>query len=210
MKAFLKTLLAFLTGSMLGVIIFRSYAVWPVPVSILGLAVSIAGMALAKFKAIKSLLAAGTLTLAVSILGLALATSKGDRSPASASARQVPSEHTMVTEWIGIAASPNGRVFRIANQSYAALARNAAKYKCEQEIGRTCTAIAVPMSWDVVVLTCLRRGQSPIPIVAGSDQNAAMEVALDKAEAAGVDPRNCSQVYAYLPARTPVPTATDL
>jgi hypothetical protein len=115
----------------------------------------------------------------------------------------------MVTEWIGIAASPNGRVFRIANQSDAALARNPTKYECEQTIGRTCTAIAVPKSWDVVVLTCLRRGQSPIPIVAGSDQNAAIETALDKAVAAGVDPRSCTQVYVYLSARTPVPTATD-
>jgi hypothetical protein len=85
------------------------------------------------------------------------------------------------TEWIGIAASPNGTVFRIANQSDETVARNAAKYGCEQETGRTCTAIAVPMSWDVVVMTCSRRGQAPLPIVAGSGQNAAMGVAFLKA-----------------------------
>jgi hypothetical protein len=88
-------------------------------------------------------------------------------------------------------------VFGIANQSDESVARSAAKYGCEQETGRTCTAIAVPTSWDVVVLTCSRRGRSPLPIVAGSGQNAAMEVALLKAEAAGADPRNCSQVFPY-------------
>ena len=88
-------------------------------------------------------------------------------------------------------------MFGIANQSDEAVARNAAKHACEGKTGRTCTAIAVPMSWDVVVLTCSRRGQSPLPIVAGSGENAALEVAFKKAVAASVDPRSCSQVYSY-------------
>src|SRR6266849_2719978 len=90
----------------------------------------------------------------------------------AASARPVELEYLpsdlMVTEWIGIAASPNRRVFQIANQSYEAVARNAAKLECEQETGRTCTAIAVPTTWAVVVMSCARPGQMPLPIVAGS------------------------------------------
>jgi hypothetical protein len=76
-----------------------------------------------------------------------------------------------------------------------AVARNAAKFACEQKTGRTCAAIAVPMSWDVVAMSCARPGQSPLPIVAGSGQNAALGVAFSKALAAGVDPSNCRPIY---------------
>jgi hypothetical protein len=119
----------------------------------------------------------------------------------AASARQVQLEYLpsdlMVTEWVGIAASPNRRVFQVANQSNETVARNAAKFECEQETGRTCPAIAVPTSWAVVVVSCARPGQMPLPIVAGSGQNAAMEVAFKKALAAGVDPSSCAEVYEY-------------
>jgi hypothetical protein len=135
--------------------------------------------------------------LAISILGVAAATFQ----PASpAAAWQEPSDlrsNLLLTEWIGFAASPNGRVFGVANQTDEAVARRAAKFACEQGTGRTCTAIAVPTSWDVVVMTCSRRGQSSLPIVAGSGENAALEVAFKKAVAAGVDPHSCSQVYSY-------------
>jgi hypothetical protein len=135
--------------------------------------------------------------LAVSILGLTTATFQV-ASPAAARQEQSDLRSTLLlTEWIGIAASPNGRVFGSANQSDESVARSAAKFNCEQGTGRTCTAIAVPMSWDVVVMTCSRRSRSPLPIVAGSGQNAAMDVALLKAQAAGVDLRNCTQVYSY-------------
>jgi hypothetical protein len=135
--------------------------------------------------------------LAISILGVAAATFQA-AGPAAARQEQTDlRSNLLLTEWIGIAASPNGKVFGMANQSDEIVARSAAKYGCEQETARTCTAIAVPMSWDVVVMTCSRRGRSPLPIVAGSGQNAAMDVALLKAQAAGVDPRNCTQVYSY-------------
>jgi hypothetical protein len=103
----------------------------------------------------------------------------------------------MATEWIGVAASPNGRVYGVTNQSSEAVARNAAKFACEQETGRTCAAIAVPMSWDVVVMTCGRPGRLPVPIVAGSGQNAALQNALYKAIDAGVDPYTCREIYSY-------------
>jgi hypothetical protein len=120
---------------------------------------------------------------AISILG---ATAAGLLAfvPA-ASARQVQVEY-VPADWvvtaIGIAASPNRKVFEVTNQTNEATARGAAKFECEQLTGRTCAAIAVPMSWDVVVMSCARSGQSPLPIVAGSGQNAA--VAIEKAYAA--------------------------
>jgi hypothetical protein len=103
----------------------------------------------------------------------------------------------LVTDWIGIAASPNKRVFEVTNQGNEAAARSAAKFECEQASGRTCTAIAVPMSWDVVVMSCTRPGQSPISFVGGSGQNAALQVVLDKAYAAGFYPSDCVRVYSY-------------
>jgi hypothetical protein len=118
----------------------------------------------------------------------------------AASARQVQLEYLpsdLATAWIGIAASPNGKVFQVANQSNEAVARSAAKFECEQETGRTCTAIAVPISWDVVVMSCSRPGQVALPIIAGSGQNAAIDVAFKKARAAGVDPSSCTQIYEY-------------
>jgi hypothetical protein len=136
---------------------------------------------------------------AISILGAAAAALQVT-APA-ALARQVQVEYIQgdlsVTKWIGIAASPNGKVFEVADQSSEAIARGGAKFECEQVTGRTCAAIAVPMTWDVVVMRCARPGQSPIPIVAGSGQNAAIEVALDKAAAAGVPPGRCTQIYEY-------------
>jgi hypothetical protein len=113
----------------------------------------------------------------------------------AASAREVPSD--LVTEWIGIAVSPNLKVFQIANQSDETMARNAAKFECERGTGRTCTAIAVPTSWDVVVMSCARPGQAPLPIVAGSGQSSAVDVAILKALAAGVNPSSCRQIYEY-------------
>src|SRR5262249_18408291 len=77
------------------------------------------------------------------------------------------------TEWIAVAASPNGSVFRRSHEDEQ-VARSAAKFACEQKTGRTCAVIAVPTTWDVVVMTCSRPGQPPLPIVGGSGQNAAI------------------------------------
>src|SRR4051812_23132146 len=54
------------------------------------------------------------------------------------------------TQWVGLAASPNGRVFQ-SNGFTESGARSAIKSQCEQTSGRTCRAIAVPDQWDVVV-----------------------------------------------------------
>jgi hypothetical protein len=134
---------------------------------------------------------------------LALAAASLQAAAPAASARETQTQVTYVgtdwsvTDWIGIAASPNKRVFEVTNQRNEAAARNAAKFECEQASGRTCTAIAVPMSWDVVVVSCARPGQSPVSIVGGSGQSTAMEVVLDKAYSAGFSPSNCVRVYSY-------------
>jgi hypothetical protein len=113
-------------------------------------------------------------------------------------ARQVQIEYnSLVTRWIGIAVSPNRKAFEVANQNSEAAARNAAKFDCEQATGHTCAAVAVPMSWDASGITCAGPGQSPVPFVAGSGQNAALEVAFNKALAAGFAPSRCTEFYQY-------------
>jgi hypothetical protein len=57
-----------------------------------------------------------------------------------------------VTTWLGFAASSNGRVFQNIDRSDEAIARNAARSECEQTTGRTCQAIAVPISWQVAAV----------------------------------------------------------
>jgi len=101
------------------------------------------------------------------------------------------------TNWIGVAASPNGLVFDAPNQRDEAVARGAAKFKCEQATGRTCVAIAVPIGWEVAVTTCSHPGQQPRSFVGGSGQNAAIEVTLKKAFAAGVNLKTCTQTQVY-------------
>jgi hypothetical protein len=137
----------------------------------------------------------------ISILALAAVSLQAGTPAASARETQTQVAYIgadlLVTEWIGIAASPNKRVFKVTNQRNEAAARNAAKFECEQASGRTCTAIAVPMSWDVVVMSCTRQGQSPVSFVGGSGQGAATEVVLGKAYAANFYPSNCIQVYSY-------------
>jgi hypothetical protein len=103
----------------------------------------------------------------------------------------------LVTKWIGVAAAPNGEVFEVSDQTGEYTARAAAKYGCEQATGRTCYAISVPMTRDVVAITCTRPGRSPMPLVGGSGQNAALDVALGKAVKAGVAPSRCTPVYEH-------------
>ena len=101
--------------------------------------------------------------LAISILGLAAATFQ---SASPAAARQEQSNlrsNLLLIEWIGIAASPNGKVFGMPNQSDETIARNAAKYGCEQETGRTCqsknsvtgTAV-VAYNFEQICCACVR------------------------------------------------------
>jgi hypothetical protein len=129
---------------------------------------------------------------------LSLAATSLQAATSAAFARWTETEVDLpVTEWVGIAASPNKQVFTVTSQRNEAAARNAAKFECEQATGRTCRAKAVPTSWDVVVMSCKRPGQSPVSFVGGSRQSAATEVALAEAYAAGFYPSNCVRVYSY-------------
>src|SRR5882724_6073101 len=59
------------------------------------------------------------------------------------------------TEWVALAASPNGRVFQSQHRNGEEMARNAARSECQQKTGRTCgVTISVPWGWDVEVLRC--------------------------------------------------------
>jgi hypothetical protein len=100
----------------------------------------------------------------------------------------------VVIKWLGVAASPNKRVLKVTNRRNEVGASSAAKSMCELASGRTCTAIAVPMSWDVVVLSCKHPGQAPVSIPGGSGQGLAVSVALAKANVAGFRPSDCIQV----------------
>lgn len=114
---------------------------------------------------------------------------------AAVSARETT--FALTTDWVGVAAAPNKRVFETQNGSTEAGARAAAKYECEQTTGRTCSAIAVPASWDAVVLSCSAPGLPTASFIGGSGQGYARDVALQKANAAGFDAYDCTEIYWY-------------
>jgi hypothetical protein len=99
-----------------------------------------------------------------------------------------------VTTWLGIAASSNGRVFQNIDRSGEVVARDSAQSQCEQTTGRTCRAIAVPVSWQVAVVSCRQAG-AVAAFVGGSAQNASERIALDKGNKAGFYDRNCRTIY---------------
>lgn len=99
-----------------------------------------------------------------------------------------------VTTWLGIAASSNGRVFRNVDRSGEVVARDRTMSECEQTTGRTCQAIAVPVSWQVAAVAC-RRASEVAVFVGGSAQNAAERIALDKGNRAGFDDNHCRTIY---------------
>jgi Domain of unknown function (DUF4189) len=99
-----------------------------------------------------------------------------------------------VTTWLGFAASSNGRVFQNIDRSGEAVARDAARSECEQTTGRTCQAIAVPISWQVAAVAC-RRAKAVAAFVGGSAQEAAERIALDKGNQAGFVDSNCRTIY---------------
>jgi len=101
------------------------------------------------------------------------------------------------TEWMGFAASWNGRIFQHnSNPASEVAARDGARSECEQTTGRTCRAIAVPTGWQVVAISCQRSGDADA-FVGGSGQDAAERVALDKANDAGFRDGNCRVIYNY-------------
>jgi hypothetical protein len=115
---------------------------------------------------------------------------------------KVEGEGDSVTTWVGFAASSNGRVFQNIDQSGEVVARDAALSECEQTTGRTCQAIAVPISWHVAAITC-RRAKAVAAFVGGSAQDAAERIALDKGNRAGFEDSNCHTIYSKLISRKP-------
>lgn len=99
------------------------------------------------------------------------------------------------TQWVGLAAARNGRVFQLDGSTEAG-ARSAARLECEQMSGRECRAIAVPMQWDVVVLQCNGRGRSDA-FFGGSIEGNASWIAAEKARQNGFNESQCRQIYSY-------------
>ena len=94
-------------------------------------------------------------------------------------------------DWVGYAAAPSGRVFKVNDADEETTARSLARAECERTTGRTCNAIAVPSDWPVAVVTCEGRAS----FVGGSSLDNARDVANLKAERAGFYGRQCMQVY---------------
>ena len=102
------------------------------------------------------------------------------------------------TEWIGVAASPDGRIFEAAHQGDEVKARDVAKVECEQTSGQRCNVIAVPSWWDVIVVYCKGSPTQPSnTFVGGSALRKALDVTFIKVQMAGFDPSNCFKIYSY-------------
>jgi hypothetical protein len=102
------------------------------------------------------------------------------------------------SEWMGVAASPDGRVFEVAHQTDEMTAREGAKLECGEATMMMCNVIAVPSSWDIIVVRCTAdAGRAPNSFVGGSAQGQALNVATMKVRRDGFDPRNCVKIYSY-------------
>ena len=98
-----------------------------------------------------------------------------------------------LTEWVALAASPNGRVFKSEPKKGEEMARNAARSECQQTSGRTCSVtISVPSGWDVEVLRC-----GSAIVMGGSGQSNARGMALDKAAQGGYSAQQCTTIANY-------------
>jgi len=99
------------------------------------------------------------------------------------------------TTWVGVAVSTNGRVFFQSNGEPEKTTRYAVQSECENTAGRTCQAIAVPLGWEVVALSCQGHGRIG-GFVGGSGIGNASGVATDRAGQAGFDADGeCTEVY---------------
>ena len=99
------------------------------------------------------------------------------------------------TEWVGIAAARNGRVFKSSGLSEAGV-RASIRSECEQTAGSTCRAIVVPVRWDVVVVQCNRGGRRDA-FLGGSIEGNASWIAYEKARQNGYDDSQCREIYSY-------------
>ena len=101
-------------------------------------------------------------------------------------------------EWVGFAVAPNGRVFKSDPVQREGVARNSANDECAQATLRSCAAIAVFASTDVIAVSC-SSGRKTGGYIGGSniDMGAARWLAFDKAKKAGFDESDCSIVFTY-------------
>ena len=88
-------------------------------------------------------------------------------------------------QWVGIAASSNGRAFAVTAFGEGD-AREAAQNKCETSTARSCNSIAIPKNsgWRAIALYCDSDTDSE-GFVGASRNGGEKEVALDKAYAGG-------------------------
>jgi len=104
-------------------------------------------------------------------------------------ARATPSDQGV--DWVGWAVAPTGRTFKGDASASEDEARARARRGCEQAVGRTCSAIAVPGNWDVVAVNCAPN----LSFIGGSPLGNAEEVARYKAQKAGFDRSDCVRTY---------------
>lgn len=107
----------------------------------------------------------------------------------------VPTDKTVAdfdvpgTTWVGFAVSPNGRLFRTSPNPSESQARARARRECEDIVGRTCRAIAVPQSWNVSAVIC----SSGDAFVAGVGSGSATPLALERAFRGGG--YGCTEIF---------------
>lgn len=94
------------------------------------------------------------------------------------------------TSWVGLAVSPNGRVFQSESFNSEESARTSARRECEQTSGWTCRdTMSVPDFWAVSVLRCGNQN-----FLGGSTEGMAYSIALAKAAAEGISADRCRQI----------------
>jgi len=106
--------------------------------------------------------------------------------------------HTLAPDvhWVGVAASPNGRIFKSEDNATEAAAKTDALNTCEHDTARTCRVFAVPEDWDVVVLMCTS-GKLTDVFLGGSYSGSQDYIANNKALAGGYDTDDCRAIYRF-------------
>ena len=99
--------------------------------------------------------------------------------------------------WIGFATSHNGRVFQ-SNPNSEQGARDDARLECEARTQRSCRAIAVTASADMIVVRCQIGGiQDAFVAGSGINQGAARYLAYEKAARENFHSSVCQEVFSY-------------
>lgn len=102
------------------------------------------------------------------------------------------------SDWVGFAATPQGRVFRTDGTFRSEeQARQNAREMCEHATARTCSStISVPAAYDVVAYKCSQRGTSAV-FFGASQLGQEDDSVAGKARNSGYDPSNCRNVARY-------------